>query len=93
MPFLSDAVHRRRKQPLLGPPVMGNGPNPLLTLAQDMLRSSGVCAPFYDRPAVLALLDRASSDESRVDESADTSLLAVLSLSLLGKQFALGRPA
>ena len=54
-PFLTDTVYRRQKHPFMAPIVFKGG---LFELVQDTLRGQALArVPFFDRQAVLTLLD------------------------------------
>ena len=54
-PFVTDTVYRRQKHPFMAPIVFKGG---LFELVQDTLRGQALArVPFFDRQAVLALLD------------------------------------
>ena len=54
-PFVTDTVYRRQKHPFMAPIVFKGG---LFELVQDTLRGQALArVPFFDRRAVLALLD------------------------------------
>ena len=66
-PFVTDSVYRGHKQPFFAPPSTLRSGNRLNELLQDTLRGQDFAAvPFFDRAAVMRLLDGLEDmDESR----------------------------
>jgi asparagine synthase (glutamine-hydrolysing) len=88
-PYITDTVYRRRKHMFFAPldlKIAGLEP-----LVQDTLRSSAFAAmPFFNRDAVIAMLDGvvSSSDQSHRDRFS-TLLLLVTSAAILHERYRL----
>lgn len=74
-PYITDEVHRGLKQPFLAPPTTRRNDDAMYVMLQDILRSESFrSVPFFDRTAVIKLLD----DIAVMDETARTSMDPVL---------------
>jgi asparagine synthase (glutamine-hydrolysing) len=89
-PVLTETVYRRAKHPFLAPPVTLTANNRLHALAQDTLRGESLAAaPFFDRAAVIDLLDKLPAlDESR-RMALDATLLMLLCVCCLQQSYRL----
>ena len=89
-PFVPDQVYRGRKQPFMAPPSALQEGSALLELVQDTLRSEAAAAvPFFDRQAVLLLLDRLPVMTMEDRTALDPVLLMMLSLAVLHDRYRL----
>jgi asparagine synthase (glutamine-hydrolysing) len=91
-PYITDAIYRRPKQPFTAPPLLSGQGSRLREMTQDVLRGPALQAlPFFDRKAVLALLD-SLLDAERAGAGAlwGAPLVTILSASVLQDRF---RPA
>ena len=63
---ITDTVYTRQKHPFLSPPATLSPDDTFHTYVQDTLRGPALASmPFFDRPAVVALLDRLRGDGQR----------------------------
>jgi asparagine synthase (glutamine-hydrolysing) len=88
--YVTTEVYEGAKQPFFGPPSTLRVGNPLYVFIQDLLRSEAFrSVPFFDRAAVIALLDRLPrmNDEDR--SALDPTLLMTASLAILHERYAL----
>lgn len=89
-PFVLEKICDGRKQPFIAPPSALQERSPLLTLVQDTLRSEvSASLPFFDRRAVITLLDRLQSAGITERAALDPVLLMLLSVSVLHERYRL----
>jgi asparagine synthase (glutamine-hydrolysing) len=89
-PVLTDTVYRRQKHPFLSPPATLHPGERLHTLLQDTLRGPTLEAlPFFDRHAVIALLDRLPAMDQGSRLSYDQILMVILSACALQERYRL----
>ncbi|MEW6737885.1 MAG: asparagine synthase-related protein, partial [Acidobacteriota bacterium] len=87
-PYLTNTVYRRHKHPFLAPPIQRNSPIDLLV--QDSLRGSLLSSlPFFDRNAVIALLDRLPNIKESMRISLEPVIMMILSACLLQRHYCL----
>jgi asparagine synthase (glutamine-hydrolysing) len=88
---LTDSVYRRQKHPFLSPPATLNADQRLNTLVQDSLRGPALAAlPFFDRGAVVALLDQLPTMDEGSRVANDQVLMLLLSACVLQERYGLG---
>ncbi len=89
-PVITDTVYRRQKHPFLSPPATLHPGERLHTLLQDTLRGRTLEAmPFFDRHAVIALLDRLPEMDQGARVSYDQILMVILSACALQERYRL----
>lgn len=89
-PFITDTVYRRQKHPFMAPRSTFQLDGALYELTQDTLRSSALTSvPFYDRQAVVQLLDRLPQMSDRDRAGFDPVLMKILSTCVLQERFGL----
>jgi asparagine synthase (glutamine-hydrolysing) len=90
-PLLTEEVYRRHKHPFTSPPVALDPDEPLHAFLQDTLRGPVLASlGFYDRGAVVALLDRLPSMDAPARTAVDPALMMLLSACVLHERFRLG---
>ena len=89
-PVLTDTVYRRQKHPFLSPPATLHPGERLHALLQDTLRGPTMAdLPFFDRKAVIALLDRLPEMDQGGRVSYDQLLMVILSACTLQERYRL----
>jgi asparagine synthase (glutamine-hydrolysing) len=89
-PFITETLYHRQKHPFLVPPSSFQPQEPLHQLMQDTLRSSAMAAvPFYDRKAVIQLLDRLPDLSESQQTAMDVALMKMMSACCLQERFGL----
>lgn len=89
-PVITDTVYRRQKHPFLSPPATLHPDERLHTLLQDTLRGPALEAmPFFDRRAVVGLLDRLPEMDQGSRVSYDQILMVILSACALQERYGL----
>ncbi|HSS01996.1 MAG TPA: asparagine synthase (glutamine-hydrolyzing) [Kofleriaceae bacterium] len=89
-PVLSDTVYRRQKHPFLAPPATLNPNGKMHQLLNDTLRGSRLAQlPFYDRAAVVQLLDEAPAMDPLSQAAVDNVFSGILSACFLQEKFGL----
>jgi len=89
-PVITDTVYRRQKHPFLSPPATLHPEERLYTLLQDTLRGPVLEAmPFFDRKAVVGLLDRLPEMDQGSRVSYDQILMIILSACALQERYRL----
>jgi asparagine synthase (glutamine-hydrolysing) len=89
-PLVTEEVYRRHKHPFTSPPVALDPDEPLHALLQDTLRGPAlVSLGFYDRGAVIALLDRLPSMDAAARTAVDPALMMLLSACVLHERLQL----
>jgi asparagine synthase (glutamine-hydrolysing) len=89
-PYITDAIYRRPKQPFTAPPLIGGRTSRLHEMTQDVLRGPALdSVPFFDRKAVLALLDSLVDEQGRTKVGAlwGAPLVTVLSACAIQDRF------
>ncbi|HWA57807.1 MAG TPA: asparagine synthase (glutamine-hydrolyzing) [Gemmatimonadales bacterium] len=87
---ITDTVYRRQKHPFLSPPATLHPGERLYTLLQDTLRGPALGAmPFFDRGAVVGLLDRLPSLDTGTRVAYDQLLMLLLSACVLQERYRL----
>ncbi len=93
-PFITDEVYRGLKQPFFAPPSTLHLQNPMYQLIQDVLRGKTLTdVPFFDRRAVVGLLDRLPAMELRARASMDPLLFMMTSVCILQERYGLSDSA
>jgi len=83
-PFISEDVYRRTKKPFWAPPGASRPGSSLHEMTQETLRGSGMrLLPFFDRPAVVRLLDRLPALDAVERATIDPLLMMMVSLCVL----------
>jgi asparagine synthase (glutamine-hydrolysing) len=86
-PYLTETVYDRPKHPFLAPPSASRR-GPVHMLLEDTLRGPSLRAtPFFDRGAVIALLDRLPRLNESVQPSVEQALQMILSTCLLQERY------
>lgn len=89
-PYVTEEVYRGAKQPFFAPPSTLRIGNPLYTYVQDLLRGEGFrSVPFFDRAAVVALLDRLPRMNDEERSSLDPIVLMMASMTVLHQRYGL----
>ena len=87
--LITDTVYQRQKHPFLSPPATLNTDDTFHTYVQDTLRGPTLAAmPFFDRTAVLALLDRLPEMDTGARVANDQILMLLVSLCALQERYA-----
>lgn len=89
-PFITETVYDRQKHPFQAPPSTFKPNEPLQELIQDTLRSSRMSdVPFYNRTAVIQLLDELPHMQAGQRGLVDIDLMKMLSAYFLQERFGL----
>ena len=89
-PVITSTVYRRQKHPFLAPPTVAAPGGALHELMQATLRGSALDrVPFYNRAAVVGLLDSIPSRPPAAVAALDPGLMLMLSTCLLADRFRL----
>ncbi|HXW96484.1 MAG TPA: asparagine synthase C-terminal domain-containing protein, partial [Gemmatimonadales bacterium] len=89
-PVITDTVYRRQKHPFLSPPATLHPGERLHTLLEDTLRGQTLAElPFFDRRAVVALLDRLPAMDQGSRVAYDQVLMIILSACVLQERYRL----
>jgi asparagine synthase (glutamine-hydrolysing) len=89
-PAITDTVYRRQKHPFLSPPATLHPGERLHTLLEDTLRGPTLAAlPFFNRKAVVALLDRLPAMDQGSRVAYDQVLMVILSACVLQERYRL----
>ena len=87
---ITDTVYRRQKHPFLSPPATLHPDGTFDRYVQDTLRGPTLAAmPFFDRNAVVALLDRLPEMDTGARVANDQVLMLIVSLCALQERYAL----
>ena len=87
--LITDTVYTRQKHPFLSPPATLNPDDTFHTYVQDTLRGPALAAmPFFDRAAVVALLDRLPAMDTGARVANDQILMLLVSLCALQERYA-----
>lgn len=88
--YLTATVYARRKHPFFAPPLPSDAKNRLQTFVQDTLRSAALASlPFFDRNAVIALLDKIPDMDSSVRTSLDPAIMMLMCACILQSHYKL----
>jgi asparagine synthase (glutamine-hydrolysing) len=88
--YLTDGVYSRPKHPFFAPPITFGKSDPINSLIQDSLRGSLLTSvPFFDRAAVIALLDKLPDMKEAVRVSLEQVLQIILCTCLLKERYGL----
>jgi asparagine synthase (glutamine-hydrolysing) len=89
-PAITDTVYRRQKHPFLSPPATLHPGERLHTLLEDTLRGPTLASlPFFNRKAVVALLDRLPAMDQGSRVAYDQVLMVILSACVLQERYRL----
>jgi asparagine synthase (glutamine-hydrolysing) len=89
-PYVTEAVYRGPKRPFYAPPAAVAAGSRLHELVQDTLRGPTLASvPFFDRDAVVSLLDRLPSLDEASRATADPILMMLASICVLHERFRL----
>lgn len=89
-PYITDEVYRGLKQPFLAPPTTRRNDDAMYIMLQDILRSENFASvPFFDRRAVVGLLDRIGSMDDAERTSMDPVLYMMASVGILHEKYRL----
>ena len=89
-PVVTDTVYRRQKHPFLSPPATLHPGERLHTLLEDTLRGHALKElPFFDRQAVIGLLDRLPDMDQGTRVAYDQVLMVILSACALQERYRL----
>jgi asparagine synthase (glutamine-hydrolysing) len=87
--LITDTVYTRQKHPFLSPPATLNPDDTFYTYVQDTLRGPALASmPFFDRPAVVDLLDRLPEMDTGDRVAHDQVLMLLVSLCALQERYA-----
>jgi len=90
-PLVPESTYRRRKHSFSAPPSLGESTNRLDELIQDTLRGPVMDAiPFFDRGAVVALLDQLPALDASTRAALDPVFMIVVCLCCLHDRYRLG---
>jgi len=86
---ITETVYRRQKHPFLSPPATLNPDDTFHTYVQDTLRGPALSSmPFFDRAAVVALLDRLPEMDTGARVANDQVLMLLVSMCALQERYA-----
>lgn len=86
-PYLTDTIYRRPKRMFAAPPD-ATGQSSMRALVEDVLRSATLAdLPFFDRSAVLRLLDKLPDADRTLSQSVDPLVKLVLSTCFVQRRF------
>jgi asparagine synthase (glutamine-hydrolysing) len=89
-PFVTNTIYRQKKHPFFAPPSTLQMDGPFHELLQDTLRSSKLNdLPFYNKNAVVSLLDELPNMDYKTRSSIDFVLVEILSACTLQQHFAI----
>jgi asparagine synthase (glutamine-hydrolysing) len=88
-PYVTGEVYRGLKQPFLAPPATRRSDDPMYVMLQDILRSQGFkSVPFFDRVALLKLLDELVTMDESARAAMDPVLFMMASIGVLHEKYA-----
>jgi asparagine synthase (glutamine-hydrolysing) len=88
-PYVTDEVYRGLKQPFLAPPTTRRNDDRMYVMLQDILRSQGFkSVPFFDRVALLKLLDELVTMDESARSAMDPILFMMASIGVLHEKYA-----
>jgi asparagine synthase (glutamine-hydrolysing) len=88
-PYVTDEVYRGLKQPFLAPPTTRRNDDAMYVMLQDILRSAAFkSVPFFDRSAVVKLLDELVTMDEPARSAMDPVLFMMASIGVLHEKYA-----
>lgn len=88
--YITDEVYRGLKQPFLAPPTTKRNDDAMFVMLQDILRSKSFASvPFFDRAAVIKLLDDIANLDDAGRVSMDPILYMMASIGVLHDKYRL----
>ncbi len=88
--YITDEVYRGLKQPFLAPPTTRRNDDAMYIMLQDILRSESFgSVPFFDRAAVLTMLDGVATMDDSARASMDPVLYMMASIGVLHEKYQL----
>lgn len=88
-PYVTDEVYRGLKQPFLAPPTTRRNDDRMYVMLQDILRSAASkSVPFFDRVAVVKLLDDLAGMDESARSAMDPVLFMMASIGVLHEKYA-----
>ena len=88
--YITDEVYRGLKQPFLAPPTTKRNDDAMFVMLQDILRSDSFASvPFFDRTAVIRLLDDIGTMDDDARASMDPVLYMMASIGVLHEKYRL----
>ena len=88
--YITDEVYRGLKQPFLAPPTTKRNDDAMFVMLQDILRSESFASvPFFDRTAVVKLLDDIATMDDATRASMDPILYMMASIGVLHAKYRL----
>lgn len=89
-PYITDEVYRGLKQPFLAPPTTRRNDDAMYVMLQDILRSAAFkSVPFFDRVAIVKLLDELVTMDESARSAMDQVLFMMASIGVLHEKYAL----
>jgi asparagine synthase (glutamine-hydrolysing) len=87
-PYITDTVYDRRKHSFSAPPISDSGNRKMHDLVQDVLRGPDLVAlPFFDRDAVVALLDRIPTLSYANRVGLDSAIMLIFCACILQRRY------
>jgi asparagine synthase (glutamine-hydrolysing) len=88
--YITDEVYRGLKQPFLAPPTTKRNDDHMFVMLQDILRSDGFAGvPFFDRTAVIKMLDDMCNMDDAARAAMDPILYMMASIGVLHEKYRL----
>ncbi len=88
--YITDEVYRGLKQPFLAPPTTKRNDDAMFVMLQDILRSESFASvPFFDRTAVIKMLDGMGNMDDAARASMDPILYMMASIGVLHEKYRL----
>lgn len=88
--YITDEVYRGLKQPFLAPPTTKRNDDAMFVMLQDILRSETFASvPFFDRAAVVKMLDDMNDLDDAARASMDPILFMMASIGVLHEKYRL----
>ena len=89
-PYITDEVYSGLKQPFLAPPTTRRNDDAMYIMLQDILRSESFgSVPFFDRAAVVIMLDGLGAMEGPERAAMDPILFMMASVGVLHEKYKL----
>lgn len=89
-PYVTDEVYRGAKQPFLAPPTTRRNEDAMYMMLQDILRSESFASvPFFERNAIVKLLNDLPKMDETQRASMDPVLFMMASIGVLHEQYGL----
>ncbi len=89
-PCVTGEVYRGVKQPFLAPPATRRNDDAMYIMLQDILRSESLATvPFFDRSALLKLLDELATMDESARSAMDPVLFMMASIGVLHEKYSL----